>query len=195
MRPLGKHGMQASAQGLGCMSLSKGFYHEEQSLGPEEDRMGVIREALSSGLTLLDTADAYGPYDNQILIGKQSLCNSLHAHSLAQQMQLGKASRSFLLLCKSDRLFQRTARQQTHWGLHTLSSLHSPSLGGVLSVPDLPLMNSQAVCRQGHCRHSPRESSDCKQVGLPERWQQLESGHQSRVLQESSDNSTQEPKH
>ena len=51
MRPLGKQGMQASAQGLGCMSLSKGFYHEEKSLGPEEDRMGVIREALSSGLT------------------------------------------------------------------------------------------------------------------------------------------------
>lgn len=77
MRPLGKQGMQASAQGLGCMSLSKGFYHEEKSLGPEEDRMGVIREALSSGLTLLNTADAYGPYDNQVLIGKQSMCNSI----------------------------------------------------------------------------------------------------------------------
>ncbi|KAL0053153.1 hypothetical protein WJX82_001619 [Trebouxia sp. C0006] len=63
-------GTMASAQGLGCMSLSKGFYHEEQSMGPEEDRMGVIREAMSSGLTLLDTADAYGPYDNQVLIGK-----------------------------------------------------------------------------------------------------------------------------
>ena len=92
--------MQASAQGLGCMSLSKGFYHEEQSLGPKEDRMGVIREALSAGLTLLDTADAYGPYDNQNLIGKQNICNKLRAHSLAQQMQLGKACRSFLLLCK-----------------------------------------------------------------------------------------------
>ncbi|KAL0028014.1 hypothetical protein WJX77_000199 [Trebouxia sp. C0004] len=70
MRPLGKRGMQASAQGLGCMSLSKGFYHDEKSLGAEQDRLGVIREALSSGLTLLNTADAYGPYDNQLLIGK-----------------------------------------------------------------------------------------------------------------------------
>jgi predicted oxidoreductase len=88
MRPLGKHGMQASAQGLGCMSLSKGFYHDEKSLGPEVDRMSVIREALSSGLTLLNTADAYGPYDNQILIGKLNMCNSLDIHSLAQQTQL-----------------------------------------------------------------------------------------------------------
>ena len=155
--------------------------------------MGVIREAMSSGLTLLDTADAYGPYDNQVLIGEQKM--SLHAHSLAQQLKVGKACRSFLLLCKSDRLFQRTARQQTHWDLQAMSSLHSPSLGGVLSVSDLPFMNSQAVCRQGHCRYSPRESFDCEQVGLLERWQQLESGHQSRVLQESSDHSTQEPKH
>ncbi len=178
-RPLGKHGLQASAQGLGCMSLSKGFYHEEQSLGPEEDRMGVIREALSSGLTLLDTADAYGPYDNQILIGKQNTCNSLNAHSLAQQMQHGKACRSFLILCKSDRLFQRTARQQMHWHLQAMSSLHLPNLGGVFPVPDLPVMNSQAVCRQGHCRYSARRSLDCEQVGLFERWQQLESGHQS----------------
>lgn len=47
--------------------------------------MGVIREAMSSGLTLLDTADAYGPYDNQVLIGEQKM--SLHAHSLAQQIK------------------------------------------------------------------------------------------------------------
>jgi len=82
-----------------------------------------------------------------------------------------------------------------HCALQDMSSLHSPSLGGVLSVPGLPLMKSQAVCRQGRCRLSPRKGFDCKQVGLLERWQQLEPGHQSRVLQESSDNSTQEPKH
>ncbi|DBA88950.1 TPA: hypothetical protein ACH3X2_000180 [Trebouxia sp. C0005] len=70
MRSLGQQGMQSSAQGLGCMSLSKGFYHEEIGLGSEEDRIGVIHKVLSSGLTLLSTADAYGPYDNHKLIGK-----------------------------------------------------------------------------------------------------------------------------
>ncbi len=52
------------------MSLSKGMYHEDSNLGPEEDRIAVIRKALSSGVTLLNTADLYGPYDNHELIGK-----------------------------------------------------------------------------------------------------------------------------
>ena len=73
MRSLGQQGMQSSAQGLGCMSLSKGFYHEEIGLGSEEDRIGVIHKVLSSGLTLLSTADAYGPYDNHKLIGKLNM--------------------------------------------------------------------------------------------------------------------------
>ena len=116
MRPLGKHGMQSSAQGLGCMSLSKGFYNEEKSLGPEEDRIGVIREALSSGVTMFDTADAYGPYDNQILIGKQNMCNSwqVDKHSLAQQMQLGltwQGQQELLAPLIVFSLLQWTARQ------------------------------------------------------------------------------------
>lgn len=52
------------------MSLSKGMYHDADNLGPEEDRIAVIRKALSSGVTLLNTADLYGPYDNHVLIGK-----------------------------------------------------------------------------------------------------------------------------
>ncbi len=51
------------------MSLSKGMYHDASQLGPEEDRIGVIQKALSSGVTLLNSADMYGPYDNHLLIG------------------------------------------------------------------------------------------------------------------------------
>ncbi len=65
-RVLGKQGLQASAQGLGCMSLSTG---RQEELGPERDRIAVIQKALSSGITLLNTADMYGPYANHILIG------------------------------------------------------------------------------------------------------------------------------
>lgn len=68
IRPLGKHGLQASAQGLSCMSLSKGFYGQDP--GPEAERLAVIRKALSNGVTLLDTADMYGPYENHVLIGR-----------------------------------------------------------------------------------------------------------------------------
>ena len=70
VRPIGKQGVHASAQGLGCMSLSKGAYHDASTLGPEEDRIALIRKALSSGVTLLNTADMYGPYENQELIGE-----------------------------------------------------------------------------------------------------------------------------
>lgn len=66
MRALGKQGLQASAQGLGCMSLSTG---RQEELGPERDRIAVIQKALSSGITLVNTADMYGPYANHILIG------------------------------------------------------------------------------------------------------------------------------
>jgi len=55
------------------MSLSKGMYHDADNLRPEEDRIAVIRKALSSGVTLLSTADLYGPYDNHVLIGKFQL--------------------------------------------------------------------------------------------------------------------------
>lgn len=52
------------------MSLSKGMYHDESQLPPEEDRIALIHKAFDSGVTLLSTADLYGPYDNHVLIGK-----------------------------------------------------------------------------------------------------------------------------
>jgi aryl-alcohol dehydrogenase-like predicted oxidoreductase len=64
-RALGSSGMQVSAIGLGCMSLS-GVY------GTSDDEAGiaVIREALDRGITLLDTSDAYGNGHNEELVGK-----------------------------------------------------------------------------------------------------------------------------
>ena len=69
-RVLGQQGLYASAQGLGCMSLSAGYYHDSSTLGPEENRIAVIHTALSNHVTLLSTADFYGPYDNHSVIGK-----------------------------------------------------------------------------------------------------------------------------
>ena len=64
-RTLGSSGMDVSAIGLGCMSLS-GTY------GTSDDDQGiaVIREALDRGVTLLDTSDAYGNGHNEELVGK-----------------------------------------------------------------------------------------------------------------------------
>ena len=65
-RTLGNSGLQVSAIGLGCMGISHG-------LGPAMDRqqgIAVIRAAVERGITLFDTAEAYGPYLNEEVVGE-----------------------------------------------------------------------------------------------------------------------------
>ncbi|KAL6976289.1 hypothetical protein U1Q18_025077 [Sarracenia purpurea var. burkii] len=63
---LGSQGLEVSAQGLGCMSMSA-FYGPPK---PEEDMIKLIHHAIDSGVTFLDTSDIYGPHTNEILLGK-----------------------------------------------------------------------------------------------------------------------------
>jgi aryl-alcohol dehydrogenase-like predicted oxidoreductase len=65
-RSLGSSGLEVSALGLGCMGLSFG-------LGPATDTteaIGVIRAAVDDGVTLFDTAEGYGPFTNEELVGE-----------------------------------------------------------------------------------------------------------------------------
>lgn len=73
---LGSQGLEVSKQGLGCMGMS-GLYG---SAKPEEDMIALIRHAVDSGVTFLDTSDMYGPFLNETLLGKvgSPLCCSLH---------------------------------------------------------------------------------------------------------------------
>lgn len=65
-RILGKSGLEVSALGLGCMGLSFGY-------GPATDRqdaIALIRKAYELGVTFFDTAEAYGPFINEEILGE-----------------------------------------------------------------------------------------------------------------------------
>src|SRR5580692_1339261 len=64
-RRLGSSGIEVSAIGLGCMSLS-GVY----GASSDDEGIAIIRDALDRGITLLDTSDAYGVGHNEDLVGK-----------------------------------------------------------------------------------------------------------------------------
>ncbi|MHB1836616.1 MAG: aldo/keto reductase [Solirubrobacteraceae bacterium] len=63
-RALGTQGLVVSAQGLGCMGMSE-FY----GAADEGEAVATIHRALELGVTLLDTADIYGPHTNEQLVG------------------------------------------------------------------------------------------------------------------------------
>lgn len=65
MRTLGSKGPKVSAIGLGCMGMSE-FY----GAGDDKESTATIHRALELGVTLLDTADMYGPHKNEELVGK-----------------------------------------------------------------------------------------------------------------------------
>ncbi len=64
-KPLGNQGLQTSQLGLGCMGMSD-FYGKRN----DEESIEVIRRAYELGITFYDTADMYGPYTNEELVGK-----------------------------------------------------------------------------------------------------------------------------
>jgi len=66
-RTLGPDGPEVGAIGLGAMGMSWGYNPEDRD---DERSISVIRRALDLGVTLIDTADAYGPHTNERLVGR-----------------------------------------------------------------------------------------------------------------------------
>src|SRR3954464_8755307 len=65
-RTLGNSGLEVSALGLGCMGLNFGY-------GPATDKteaIALIRSAVDLGVTFFDTAEAYGPFTNEEVVGE-----------------------------------------------------------------------------------------------------------------------------
>jgi aryl-alcohol dehydrogenase-like predicted oxidoreductase len=64
-RKIGNQGLAAGAIGLGCMGMTHAY-----GTGDEAESIATIHRALDSGVTLLDTAEVYGPHTNEALVGK-----------------------------------------------------------------------------------------------------------------------------
>lgn len=65
-RKLGNSGLEVSALGYGCMGLSSAY----GAPPPHAEAIAIIRAAFDAGVTLFDTAEAYGPFSNESLVGE-----------------------------------------------------------------------------------------------------------------------------
>src|SRR6516225_8092132 len=65
-RTLGKNGLEVSALGFGCMGISQSYGRPSR----REDGIAIIRAAVDAGVTFFDTAEVYGPYVNEDLVGE-----------------------------------------------------------------------------------------------------------------------------
>ncbi|KXT40171.1 oxidoreductase, aldo/keto reductase family protein [Bacteroides intestinalis] len=65
-RELGKSGLKISALGLGCMGMSHGY----GAAADKKEMIGLIHQAIEQGITFFDTAEVYGPYTNEELVGE-----------------------------------------------------------------------------------------------------------------------------
>jgi aryl-alcohol dehydrogenase-like predicted oxidoreductase len=65
-RKLGNDGLEVSTLGLGCMGLNFGYTTDTS----KDDAIKLIRHALDLGVTFFDTAEAYGPFTNEEIVGE-----------------------------------------------------------------------------------------------------------------------------
>src|SRR5947199_7158891 len=65
-RTLGKTGLEVSAPGFGCMGISQSYGRPSS----REDGIAIIRAAVDRGVTFFDTAEVYGPYTNEDVVGE-----------------------------------------------------------------------------------------------------------------------------
>ena len=65
-RTLGKTGLEVSALGFGCMGISSSYGRPSS----REDGIAIIRAAVDRGVTFFDTAEVYGPFTNEELVGE-----------------------------------------------------------------------------------------------------------------------------
>ena len=106
-RKLGRCGLEVSAIGLGCMGLTSSY-------GPAADTqeaIKLIRAAVERGVTFFDTAEAYGPYKNEEIVGEA----------------LAPFRDQVVIATKFGHTFGRRARRNSAWTAGRSTSERSPT--------------------------------------------------------------------
>ena len=95
-RELGRSGLHVSALGLGCMGISFSY----ATALSKEDGVKLIRDAVERGITFFDTAEVYGPFDNEDVVGealRPTRDRVVIAHQVRVRYRPGKHARTAAL--------------------------------------------------------------------------------------------------
>ncbi|KAH7521457.1 hypothetical protein FEM48_Zijuj07G0035100 [Ziziphus jujuba var. spinosa] len=110
---LGTQGLEVSAQGLGCLSMST-FYLYGPPPKPESDMITLIHHAINSGITFFDTSDVYGPFTNETLFAKAGELKKLVEEGKIKYIGLSKASAATI---RRAHVFHPLTAVQLEWSL------------------------------------------------------------------------------
>src|SRR5437868_1739129 len=116
-RKVGSQGLEVSALGLGCMGLSQSYY-------PIPDRnqgIALIRQAVERGVTFFDTAQVYGPFANEELVG-EALAPFLDRVSIATKFgfQFDENGKSIGVNSHPDHIRRMTEASLKRLGVETI---------------------------------------------------------------------------
>src|SRR5271170_6224053 len=109
-RILGKSGLEVSAIGFGCMGISFGYGQPME----KDAAIALIREAFESGVTFFDTAEAYGPFANEELVG-EALAPIRDQVVIATKFGFKDGDSKTGMDSRPERIRQNRATFQCHW--------------------------------------------------------------------------------
>ena len=129
MRELGTSGLQVSAIGLGCMGMS----HHRSATVDRNESISLIRKAVDLGVTFFDTAQVYGPFTNEQLVG-DALAPVRDRVVIATKFGLADAGGNSLRSSRPELIRQTTEASLVRLGIETIDLLYQHRVD-----PDVPI--------------------------------------------------------
>ncbi len=148
-RTLGNNGLRVSALGFGCMGLS-GSYGPPAS---RQDGIEIIRAAVARGVTLFDTAEAYGPFTNEQLVG-EALAPFRHEVVVATKFGFGinADGTRYGLDSRPDHIRRVTEASLTRLKFETIDLLYQHRVDPAVPVEDVA-GTVKTLIEQGKVKH------------------------------------------